>query len=181
MARQNYVWIVIVNLVSNTFWLWCYLGALWNWVPRLICSWFVRGDQSVNVHWLSTLYVLSQQAYWNVSKFCPGAFVKGLWCPLRLLEGGYNIFENWVIAEYTSLKVANESSQFDSDFIWYIIYNIRQWACFYGRLKEKLSLFMHSIKPTLTLIMYNRSLQMCKIKSATKSLKKFWLDIFIIL
>jgi hypothetical protein len=28
--------------------------------------------------------------------------------------------------------------------------------------------------------MYNRSLQMCKIKSATKSLKKFWLDIFII-
>jgi hypothetical protein len=73
---------------------------------------------------------------------------------LRLLEGGYNILENWVIAEYTSLKVANES-------------------CFYGRLKEKLSLFMHSIKPTLTLIMYNRSLQMCKIKSATKSLKKF--------
>jgi hypothetical protein len=92
---------------------------------------------------------------------------------LRLLEGGYNIFENWVIAEYTSLKVANESSQFGSDFIWYIIYNIRQWACFYGRLKEKLSLFMHSIKPTLTLLMYNRSLQMCKIKSATKSLKKF--------
>jgi hypothetical protein len=92
---------------------------------------------------------------------------------LRLLEGGYNIFENWVIAEYTSLKVANESSQFGSDFIWYIIYNIRQWACFYGRLKEKLSLIMHSIKPTLTLIMYNRSLQMCKIKSATKSLKKF--------
>jgi hypothetical protein len=78
------------------------------------------------------------------------------------------MFENWVIAEYTSLKVANESSQFGSKFIWYIIYNIRQWACFYGRLKENISLFMHSIKSTLTLIMYNRNLQICNIKSATK-------------